>query len=74
MATSVRNGVEGKICSSCNLWKSLTEFSPGGRSHGPSQGGKHCWCKECHREAGRVQRARDRAILERAKSLGLSKI
>ena len=48
MAILVKNGIEGKICSHCKQWKPLTEF-PRDHSHPPSQGGRHCACKECHR-------------------------
>jgi len=49
-----RNGVDEKLCSSCKRWKPLTDFSPGGKSHGPSEGGRHCECKPCN--AGRHRR------------------
>ena len=29
-------------------WKPLTAFSPGGDSHGASEGGRHCECRECN--------------------------
>ncbi len=44
----VVNGVTEKLCFCCNHWKPLTDFSPGGRSHGSSEGGKHCECRECN--------------------------
>jgi hypothetical protein len=56
MATSVRNGVEGKVCSCCRMWKPLQDFSPGGKSHGRSQGGRHCECRACN--AARHRRRR----------------
>lgn len=47
MAIILKNGIEGKICSTCKKWKILTDF-PTDPSHGPSQGGRHCRCKVCH--------------------------
>jgi hypothetical protein len=29
----VRNGVTEKWCVTCKIWKPLTDFSPGGKSH-----------------------------------------
>ena len=40
------NGVQGKVCSTCKEWKPLGEF-PTDPTHRPSQGGRHCRCKEC---------------------------
>lgn len=47
MALITRNGIIGKVCSICHVWKPLNEF-PKDPSHGPSQGGHHCRCKKCH--------------------------
>jgi hypothetical protein len=58
-----KNGVSGKVCSSCDTWKPLEEFSPGGKSHGSSQGGRHCQCKSCNALAHQ----RQRALLSRAR-------
>jgi len=45
----VRNGVTEKLCSACKVWKPLTDFSPGGKSHQrASEGGVHCECRECN--------------------------
>jgi len=44
----VREGIEGKVCSKCRVWKPLGEFYSD-PSHPPSQGGRHCQCRDCHR-------------------------
>ncbi len=49
MAIIEKNGIKGKECSKCNEWKPLNEF-PNDPTHGESQGGKHCRCKECKRK------------------------
>lgn len=49
MAIIVQNGISGKICSTCKVWKPLDDF-PRDRTHGPTQGGRHCRCKACHSE------------------------
>jgi hypothetical protein len=51
-----REGVTGKVCSSCHKWKPLDDF-PADPTHPASQGGKHCRCKECHRKAAAGRRA-----------------
>ncbi len=51
MAIEVRRGVRGKYCSSCKVWKPLTEFHKDS-SHRATQGGRHCRCKPCYK-AGR---------------------
>ena len=58
MAVITRDGVEGKGCSNpeCRKWKPLSDF-PTDPTHGPTQGGRHCRCKECHREAYKRRRA-----------------
>jgi len=55
MAIIIKNGLEGKVCSTCRVWKPLIEF-PLDSSHGPSQGGRHCRCKECHRRKAHEKR------------------
>ena len=55
MAIIVKNGIEGKRCSKCHQWKALEEF-PTDPTHGPSQGGRHCRCKECHRTKAKTRR------------------
>jgi hypothetical protein len=55
MAIERYNGVEGKICSTCDEWKPLEDF-PTDPTHGPSQGGRHCRCKACHRAKAREKR------------------
>jgi hypothetical protein len=59
MAIIISNGVAGKVCSTCRKWKPLEEF-PTDPSHGPSQGHRHCRCKECHREKSKERRAKAR--------------
>lgn len=49
MAIKTKNGIDGKVCSNCGEWKSLNEF-PNDSSKGETQGGKHCVCKQCHRQ------------------------
>ncbi len=51
MAILIKNGVKGKVCSSCKTWKPLTDYYKDA-SHGPTQGGRHCRCKACYK-AGR---------------------
>lgn len=55
MAIIDKNGVKGKVCSTCDTWKPLDDF-PKDPSHGPSQGGRHCRCKECHRLKAKEKR------------------
>src|SRR6266849_3384491 len=56
-----RNGVQGKVCSTCKKWKTLDAF-PTDPTHPPSQGGRHCRCKECHRKIAEKKRAASRGI------------
>ena len=51
----IKNGIEGKACSTCRKWKALEQF-PSDSTHGPSQGGRHCRCRECHRLAAAKRR------------------
>ncbi|QOY50939.1 hypothetical protein [Candidatus Sulfurimonas baltica] len=46
MATSFKNGNEGKYCSVCDDWKELHEYH-NETAKGSSQGGKQNVCKEC---------------------------
>ncbi len=55
MAIVIEKGVKGKVCSTCDIWKPLTEF-PEDPTHGPLQGHRHCRCKECHRIKARERR------------------
>jgi hypothetical protein len=57
----IRNGVRGKVCSTCRNWKPLADF-PTDPSHPSSQGGRHCRCKECHRNTASKRRAVMRQI------------
>jgi len=43
-----RNGIAEKLCSCCQQWKPLDAFSPGGKSHERTEGGRHCECRECN--------------------------
>jgi hypothetical protein len=52
----VRAGIEEKFCSTCQTWKPLTDFSPGGKSHEGSEGGRHCECKPCNAKRHRDRR------------------
>jgi hypothetical protein len=56
-----RNGIRGKVCSTCRKWKPLDDF-PTDPTHQPSQGGRHCRCKECHKNAASKHRAVARRI------------
>src|SRR5262245_61915782 len=57
MAVTTKSGIAGKACSTCEQWKPLEDFSPGGMSHGPSQGGRHCQCRPCNALAHRRRNA-----------------
>jgi hypothetical protein len=56
-----KNGVQGKVCSTCHQWKPLGEFSTD-PTHPPTQGGRHCRCRECHRKAAAIRRVKSGAI------------
>jgi hypothetical protein len=56
MALSMREGIIGKVCSTCRTWKPLGEFPPD-RTHGASQGGRHCRCRACHRAKSKAIRS-----------------
>lgn len=56
MAIVLRAGVKGKVCSTCRSWKPLSDYYPD-RTHGPTQGGRHCRCKDCHSRKGTERRA-----------------
>lgn len=49
MAIIIKNGIKGKVCSTCKKWKPLSEYHRDS-SHGDSQGGRHCRCKSCYFE------------------------
>ena len=55
MAIETRGEIIGKICSKCRKWKPLSDF-PKDRTHGESQGGRHCRCKLCHSEVRKINR------------------
>src|ERR1700676_503056 len=56
-----QNGIRGKVCSTCKQWKALDAF-PTDPTHPPTQGGRHCRCKECHRKIAAKKRAAARRI------------
>jgi len=56
-----RNGIQGKVCSTCRHWKPLDDF-PTDPTHPPSQGGRHCRCRECHRKKAVEKRSGARKI------------
>ncbi len=56
-----RNGIRGKVCSTCKQWKALADF-PTDPTHPPTQGGRHCRCKECHRKTAAKKTAAARKI------------
>jgi len=47
MTITKKNGVEGKECSNCHIWKPLSEYFKD-CTKGISQGGRHCRCKICY--------------------------
>lgn len=55
MVIIIKNSINGKVCSTCRKWKPLDDF-PTDPTHGPSQGGRHCSCKECHRTKAKLRR------------------
>jgi hypothetical protein len=70
MAVTLRNGIPGKICPHCDLWKPLVEF-PSDSTNGASQGFAHCRCKACRAQAGKGRRLKFRMMKERAIKLGM---
>ncbi len=50
----LKNGILGKVCSTCHEWKSLDEF-PTDPTHASSQG-RHCRCRDCHKKFARRRR------------------
>jgi hypothetical protein len=64
----VINGVTEKWCVTCENWKPLTAFSPGGKSHRTSsEGGVHCECRECNASRHRRRYAESKALREAVK-------
>ena len=72
MALITEDGILGKVCSSCREWKPLSDYSPGGASHGLSQGGKHCQCRGCNAKAHRIRHRRHTLIIQRAREVDLA--
>jgi predicted sulfurtransferase len=53
-AQSARNGE--KVCAKCRRWARLADFPSNGRA----STGRSSWCRECHRNAVRDWRRRNR--------------
>ncbi len=49
-----RNGE--KVCAKCRGWAPMADFPPSGKA----SSGRSSWCRECHREAVRDWRRRNR--------------
>ena len=64
MAIEIRDGVEGKRCSTCRKWKPLSDFYSD-PSHPASQGRRHCRCKDCYKAGRKQQRAALQAEIRR---------
>jgi hypothetical protein len=61
----VINGVTEKWCVTCEVWKPVTDFSVGGKSHQTtSEGGVHCECRKCNAARHRRSYAESKAILQ----------
>lgn len=64
-----RNGVIRKLCSTCKVWKPLTDFSPGGETHRRgTEGGVHCECRSCNAGRHRHRYAEAKPIREALKN------
>jgi hypothetical protein len=61
MKLRTSDGQAEKLCSACNTWKPVANFSPGGKSHEDSEGGLHCECKACN-----AKRHRERYVVAKA--------
>jgi len=70
MSVSFIDGIEGKECAGCHVWKPLSEFYSG-NTKGKTQGFRHCRCKTCHAEAGSQRRLNLRFMKDRAVELGI---
>jgi hypothetical protein len=70
MRVTFENGIAGKVCPGCHLWKPLSEYYFDA-TKGESQGFTPCHCKSCRAEAGKQQRLRFRLMRERAVELGI---
>lgn len=61
----VTNAVTEKWCTSCEAWKPLSDFSPGGKSHQTeNEGGVHCECRECNAARHRRRYSESKAVRE----------
>ena len=66
----VINGVTEKRCVTCETWKSLADFSPGGKSHQTaSEAGVHCECRRCNAARHRRRYAEAKTAREALKKL-----
>jgi hypothetical protein len=70
VSVTERNGIEGKECAGCHVWKPLSEFYIDG-TKGKSQGFRHCRRKACQAEVRMEQRLRFRIMRNRAVKLGI---
>ena len=69
MSVSFIDGIEGKECGGCYVWKPLSEFYSD-NSKGKTQGFRHCRCKTCHAGAGLQRRLWFKLLKDRAVELG----
>ena len=65
MAIEPRNGIDGKVCSCCSIWKPLTDYYKD-RSKGRSQGFTHCRCKKCYKAGRRLVKIEKEHTFQRA--------
>ncbi len=69
----VINGVTEKWCVTCEIWKPLICFSPGGKSHQTaSEGGVHCECRDCNAARHRRRYAEAKPIREALRKMRAS--
>jgi hypothetical protein len=70
MSVTSKNGIEGKECARCHIWKPLSAFYFDS-TKGKSQGFRHCQCKACHAAVRTEQGAMFRTLKDRAVKLGV---